>query len=242
MAFSIILAVLTFFSALLGVMTLKAVDVSDNRLFRKSFLAKLLALNSFLVLIVCLPKIYLDNAEKVENQSQISSLQVKLDSSLREQLNSQVQLAETKDELKKTIEYAAQIEIEFQKSKEQKLVKKWQSAFLAEKDANIGLLNYLVNKLDSRSSIYFLHNPHYLKNNYLQSAMSTPSVSNKYQLKLLTLLHDEINEINDRIKVGSDAVLPGNNTDIQSGISRFIGVDKHAKRAIELYEILDFEL
>lgn len=242
MAWDIILAVLAFTSALFGVLTLNAVDESESRWFRKSFLAKLLALNSFLVLIVCIPKIYTDNSEKAENQSMISGLQVNLNTSLKEQMNLQQQLAKAKDELKGSIEYAAQLEVEYQKSKELESFKKWQSAFLAERNINKELLQYLANELESKSTFYFLKKPSYLRNNYLQSVMRSPSISNQYQLELLTLLHDEINEINNRIKAGSDALLPGNNTDSLSGIDRFVGVERHAKRAIELYELLELEL
>ncbi|EGR1589587.1 hypothetical protein [Vibrio parahaemolyticus] len=209
MAFDISLALLAFTSALLSVLTLKATDTHENWWFRKSFLSKLLVLNSLLVLFVCIPKIYVDNKEKQENRARISNLHVKLDKSADEQLLLQKQLSKAKEELSVAINYGARLEIEYQQKKDLMLSKKWQRAFLAEKSANQRLLHYLANELENTSSFYFLNNPTFLRNNYLKSVMSSSYVHSAYQLELLTELHDQINDINERIKAGSEAVLPG---------------------------------
>ncbi|WP_434528239.1 hypothetical protein [Vibrio sp. K4] len=242
MAFDISLALLAFTSALLSVLTLKATDTHENWWFRTSFLSKLLVLNSLLVLLVCIPKIYVDNKEKQENRTRLSNLHVKLDKSADEQLNLQKQLSKTKEELRVAINYGTRLEIEYQQKKDLMLSKKWQRAFLAEKSANQRLLHYLANELENTSSFYFLNNPTFLRNNYLKSVMSSSYVHSAYQLELLTELHDQINDINERIKAGSEAVLPGSNTNSTSGIAKFVGVTSRAARVIELYALLESEL
>ncbi|UAB73740.1 hypothetical protein INR79_21575 [Vibrio sp. SCSIO 43132] len=242
MIIEIALAIFTTLSALLGALTLIAEDFHDNWWRRKAVIAKSLAINSFIVFFLCGGKIYFDSVDKSENQALLAGLESSLSESLSKQHELEEQLSITKTELKHSIENANLLELQYRKNKELQSVHKWRAAFLAEKKINTNLLTFLADDLNNDNRLLFLYQPSYLKNNYLIDVMKSSHVTNQRQLELMTLLYNELNEINEKIKAGSGAVLSGNYEGLRSGFSRFIGVENNAKNALNLYEQVASEL
>ncbi|WP_406609290.1 hypothetical protein [Agarivorans sp. JK6] len=241
MLLEVTLAIFSAVSALLGVLTLSSSDDGSEWWKRTASIAKLLALNSFIVLSLGVVKIYFDNIQDGINETQLSSLEKSLESSLSEQHDLKSQLANAEVKLKNAIEKANKRELQYHQLKDQQHKDGWISAFKAERDINFRVLKFLSSELNSDNQLSFLHRPYYLKINYLGNLIKTPHTDNQQQLQMMTLLYEELNEINAKIKAGSNAVQLGNHDQMLSGISRFFGVEDNAKNALTLYQEISIQ-
>jgi hypothetical protein len=238
----VMLAVFSAISAFLGVLTLASSDVDGPWWKKTTSIAKLLALNVLIVLVLGVVKIYIDTDQNNKKEAQLSNLEKSLESSLLKQQELKNQLGNTQDKLQKAIAQANEKELQYYKSKDEQLKNNWASAFKAEREINIHILNFLSYELNNNNKLGFLYKPNYMKINYLGSLIKAPQTGNKKQLQMMTLLYEELNEINVKIKAGSSAVQLGNYDKMMSGLSRFFGVEDNAKNALSLYETISAQL
>jgi hypothetical protein len=229
-------------SALLGVLTLTSNSKSKLWWKKTKFLAKGLALNSFVVFSLTVIKAYIDKIDSDEKSIEMSKLVQDLDTSLSKQKELKAQLVNTEIKLQQTIESASKKELQYRQRKELQLFNNWSSAFKAERDINLRLLEFLAVELNDDNQLAFLYRPSYLRINYLGNLIKTPHTDDQLQLKEMTLLFDELNEINEKIKAGSSGIQWGNYDKTMAGYSRFYGIESNAKHAIILYDSIAAKL
>jgi len=242
MLLEVMLAGFSSFSALLGVLTLTSSDVGRTWWKRTASLAKLLALNVFFILVLGVVKIYFDKIQNDKKELHLSSLQETLEDSLSKQQELKTQLGSAEIKLQKAIERANKRELQYHKSKDERLKSGWASAFKAERNINLRILNFLSSELNDDNRQSFLYKPHYLKINYLSSLIKAPHTDDQQQLQMMTLLYEELSEINEKIKAGSSAIQPGNHDKMMSGFSHFVGIEDNATNALSLYEAISKRL
>lgn len=185
-------------------------------------------------------KSFNDNSEKDKRTEQIMQLEKSLSISGNKLDELSNQLNDTEAKLQNSMEESAKLQVKYLRLKDADNINKWLTAFKAEKELNDNLLNFLAHKLDSGSRVKFLYEPSFVKVNYLTNMLNKPHTAKLVQLKHLTMLLDELNEINERIKAGRDALGIGRQADPFAGISRFMGIERNAANAIRLYQaILD---
>ncbi|MBD3585307.1 hypothetical protein HHX48_06155 [Salinimonas sp. HHU 13199] len=241
MLLEVTLAIFSAASALLGVLTLTSSDGGREWWKKTASIAKLLALNILIVLSLGVVKTYFDKIQDDKNEAHLSTLEKSLESSLSKQHDLKSQLTNAEIKLRNVIENANKKELQYHQLKDRQHKDGWISAFKAERDINLRILKFLSSELNSDNQLGFLYRPSYLKINYLGNLIKTPHTQNQQQLQMMTLLYEELSEINGKIKAGSNAVQLGNHNQMMSGISRFFGVEDNTRNALNLYQAISIQ-